>query len=393
MRIAIVTDTYLPQINGVVTAEQLLRRELERLGHEVFVLAPSYGGRETPERNVYRCWSVPFPTRMTRENRLSLRAPVGSRFDWRGAGVDLIHSQVEATMGSHALYWARRHRLPHVHTYHTLWSKYVHYAGIAAPLFALWVRRRTHLFCNQCERVIAPSAALRDHICALGVTVPVDVIPTGTDIQVPRSPRPHSQVRAELGIPARRRVLGFVGRISAEKNVTLLIDALRSLLARGVDAHLVMVGDGPGRAEVEARIQTLRLRDRVTFTGYVPRERTFDYYALADVFVFSSLTETQGIVLLEAMSVGTPVVAYSAMGVAELMADGRGGLTAQPGDLDGFVERVCSLLRDPALRAAKAEEGRRKAAEWSIEATGRAMVSCYESAIADYRRRRRAGSG
>jgi 1,2-diacylglycerol 3-alpha-glucosyltransferase len=164
MRIAIVTDTYLPQVNGVVTAEQLLRRELERQGHEVFVIASSYGGEETPERNVYRVWSAPFPTRETRENRLSLRVPVGPRFDWDKERVDLIHSQVEATMGSHALYWAARHRLPHVHTYHTLWSKYVHYAGIAAPLFARWVHWRTHSFCNACQRVIAPSTALRDHI-------------------------------------------------------------------------------------------------------------------------------------------------------------------------------------------------------------------------------------
>jgi glycosyltransferase involved in cell wall biosynthesis len=156
---------------------------------------------------------------------------------------------------------------------------------------------------------------------------------------------------------------------------------------QGVDAHLVMVGDGPGRPALELRTDALGLRDRVTFTGFVPRERTFDYYGLSEVFVFSSLTETQGIVLLEAMSVGVPVVALSAMGVAELMADGRGGLTAQPGDLGGFVERVRRLLDDRALHAATAAEGRRKAGEWSIEATTQRVLACYERAIADHRRR------
>ncbi len=123
----------------------------------------------------------------------------------------------------------------------------------------------------------------------------------------------------------------------------------------------------------------------MSFTGYVARERTWDYYGLSEVFVFSSLTETQGIVLLEAMSAGVPVVALSAMGVAELMADGRGGLTACPGDLDGFVAAVQRLLTDRALHEAKAREGRLKAAEWSIEATTQRVLACYERAIADYR--------
>jgi 1,2-diacylglycerol 3-alpha-glucosyltransferase len=387
MRIAIVTDTYLPQVNGVVTAEQLLRRELERQGHEVFVIAPSYGGEETPERHVYRVWSAPFPTRETRENRLSLRVPVGPRFDWDKERVDLIHSQVEATMGSHALYWAARHRLPHVHTYHTLWSKYVHYAGIAAPLFARWVHWRTHSFCNACQRVIAPSTALRDHIVAAGVRVPVEVIPTGTDAGVRRQARPRAEVAAELGIPTGRRVLGFVGRFAAEKNMGFLLDALLRLVARGVDAHLVLVGDGPGRPALEAAVDAAGLRGRVSFTGYVARERTFDYYGLSEVFVFSSLTETQGLVLLEAMSEGVPVVALSAMGVAELMADGRGGLTVCPGDLEGFSAAVERLLADRELHEAKAREGRLKAADWSIEATTKRVVACYERAIADYGRR------
>lgn len=289
-------------------------------------------------------------------------------------------------MGSHALYWARLHRIPHVHTYHTFWAKYVHYAGLAAPLFARWVHWRTHSYCNQCQRVIAPSAALRDHISAAGVRVPIEVIPTGTDFRVRHTPRPREQVRRELRIPPGRRVLGFVGRMAAEKNIGFLLDALRELAAAGVDCHLVMVGDGPGRPELERKTDALRLRDRVSFTGYLPRERTFDYYALSEVFLFPSLTETQGIVLLESMSAGTPVVAVSAMGVAELMADGRGGLTVEPGDLSGFVAATRRLLADGALREAKAREGRAKAGEWSIEATTQRVLGCYRRAIADYRR-------
>jgi glycosyltransferase involved in cell wall biosynthesis len=216
--------------------------------------------------------------------------------------------------------------------------------------------------------------------------VPVEVIPTGTDFDAPHSPRPREALAAELGIPAGRRVLGFVGRIAAEKNMGFLLDALQRLLAGGVDAHLVLVGDGPGRPPLDAAVDAAGLRGRVSFTGYVPRERTFDYYGLSEVFVFASLTETQGIVLLEAMSAGIPVVALSAMGVAELMADGRGGLTVCPADLDGFTAAVERLLSDRGLHAAKAREGRLKAAEWSIEATTRRVLACYERAIADYRR-------
>jgi glycosyltransferase involved in cell wall biosynthesis len=389
MRIAIVSDTYLPQINGVVTAVQLLRRELQRVGHEVFVIAPSYGRRESPEPGVYRYRSVPFPTEATRENRFAFRLSAGPRFDWERARIDVIHSQVEASMGSHALHWARRHKIPHVHTYHTLWQKYVHYAGVLAPPFARWVRWRTRTFCNSCDRVIAPSQALRRAILGDGVTVPVEVIPTGMDSRAGRQVRAGAAVRRELGIPEGRRVLALVGRIAPEKGIGFLLLVLERLLQAGVDVQFVVVGDGPGRGRLAEQARSMGLAGRVSFTGYVPRERTFDYTALADLFVFSSETETQGIALLEAMSGGTPVVAVSAMGVAELMADGRGGIAVTPGDLAGFVRAVKTLLDDHELRATRAEEARLKAADWAIEATTQRVIACYRRAIADYAGKRR----
>jgi 1,2-diacylglycerol 3-alpha-glucosyltransferase len=170
-------------------------------------------------------------------------------------------------MGTHALHWVRRYDLPHVRTYHTFWARYVHCAGVLGPLFARWVHWRTHSFCNQCERIIAPSQALRDYLCAAGVTVPVEVIPTGTDFDALRAPRPRSIVAAEIGIPPGRRILGFAGRMAPEKNLVFLLDVLRRLTERGTDAHLVMVGDGPGRLEVRRRARALGLGGRLSFTG------------------------------------------------------------------------------------------------------------------------------
>jgi glycosyltransferase involved in cell wall biosynthesis len=200
-----------------------------------------------------------------------------------------------------------------------------------------------------------------------------------------RKVRAPAVVRSELGITADRRVLALVGRIAPEKGIEFLFTVLQRLLDEGVNAHFVIVGDGPGRAELERCVDRMGLRVRVSFTGYVPRERTFDYTSLAEVFIFSSQTETQGIALLEAMGMGTPVVAVSAMGVAELMADGRGGLAVPPNDLDGFVRAVRRLLDDRALHAAKSAEARAKAAQWSIAATTRRVIECYGRAIEDYR--------
>lgn len=386
MTIAIVTDTYLPQINGVVTAEVLLRQELRRLGHRVLVIAPSYGGCEAPEPDVYRYRSVAFPTRMTRENRFSFRVPCGEPLDWRAAGVEVIHSQVEAAMGSHARYWARRHGIAHVHTYHTLWKKYVHYAGVAAPLFARWVNWRTRSFCNRCDRIIAPSAMLKHELLRDGVTAPIDVIPTGIDAGSEWRRRPSVDLHARYGIPPHRRILLFVGRLAPEKGIDVLLHRLKDLVSGGADVHLVVVGDGPGRDGLETLVDELDLRACVTFTGYVPREAVFDYYRAADVFVFASLTETQGLVLLEAMSVGTPVVAVAAMGVADLMADGLGGLTVAPGDDEGFNRSVVRLLDDRALHARTSRDARAKAERWSIRATTARVVACYRAAIAHNRR-------
>ena len=180
LKIAIVTDTYHPQVNGVVTSVALIKGELERRGHTVFVLCPAYGGRERSEERVHRYASIPYPNRQMAEQRHSATWS-SDPFPWRCGTVDLIHSQVPGAMGSHALLWARRYRVPHVHTFHTHYIEYVHYIGFMPGFFRRMVKWRARTFCNRCEAVVAPSTEIRDALLSYGVSVPIDVIPTGID--------------------------------------------------------------------------------------------------------------------------------------------------------------------------------------------------------------------
>ena len=227
--------------------------------------------------------------------------------------------------------------------------------------------------------------AIRDH----GVDAPISVVPTGIDL---RSKHHHQALpelfaKYDLGDPARllgKRLLVSVGRLGREKNICFLVRAL-AIIRQRHDVHFLMIGDGPDRGEVEELIERLGLGSNITLVGYVDHEDVFAFLSHGELFIFASLTETQGLVLLESMAVGTPVVALEGIGVSDLLEHDAGGLTTRPTMVE-FTNAVDRMLGDPDLLAEKAAEARNRATEWSEENQVSRIISIYHESVADFRK-------
>lgn len=373
MRILMVSDVYFPRVNGVSTSIETFRRALHGLGIEVRLVVPSYGN-ESSEPGVIRVAGRPLPG--DPEDRL-----VGWRSMHRAVlaaaqECDLIHIQTPFIAHYAGLKAARKLDLPVLATYHTLFEEYLqHYA----PLIPSgWLRGQARAFsrrqCNALDAVLVPSTAMRERLTAYGVQAPLHVLPTG--IPVDRFSGGNRQAfRYKHGILSTRPLALFVGRVAHEKNIDFLLQAMVHALKQRPDLLLVIAGEGPAMNDLKQRVKMLKLRDSVQFIGYLDRQQELpDCYAAADVFVFASRTETQGLVLLEAMAAGLPVIALAEMGTCDILEAQRGAITpvAEPqvfgAALADFVNRPSAWSH---LRQAAPEYAR----EWSdVAMAGRLAV-------------------
>ncbi|MCX7893532.1 MAG: glycosyltransferase [Burkholderiales bacterium] len=382
MRILHVSDVYFPRVNGVSTSIRTFRAELERLGHESALVAPRYPVGDTDEPGVHRIDSRYLP--LDPEDRAMRWRPLRALArELAPRRFDLVHVQTPFLAHYAGLAFARAWDVPAVATYHTLFEEYLfHYVPFAprAAMRAL-ARRFSRGQCNALDAVVAPSGPMRDALRRYGVTAPIEVIPTGL--------RPEeltggdgARFRSRYGIPPSRPLLAFVGRVAFEKNIDFLLRMLLQVRREIPDVLLVVTGEGPAESRLKRLATALELDANVRFLGYLDRgSALLDCYRAADAFVFASRTETQGLVLLEAMALGTPVVALAVMGTADILREGRGALIA-PDDEREFAARVVAVLADPELAAALSASAREHAAAWSAAAMARRLAGLYERVLA-----------
>jgi len=290
----------------------------------------------------------------------------------RGAGrCDLVHVQTPFSAHRAGVALARERGLPVVETYHTHFERYFeHYAPyLPAPAARALARALARRQGREVDLLIVPSTAMRQVLCGYGVRAPIEVLPTGLPEGAFRA-GDGARFRAAHGIAPGRPTLVHVGRLGHEKNVGFLLDALARLRAARPDVLLVVAGEGPARAALARRIAREGLAPHVLLLGYLDRELALaDCYRAGDAFVFASRTETQGLVLLEAMAQGVPVVALAELGTADLLAAGRGALVPRD-DATDFAAACARLLGDAALRRRLGTEALSLAALYS----GRAMA-------------------
>jgi 1,2-diacylglycerol 3-alpha-glucosyltransferase len=374
-RVGIFSDSYLPRISGVVRSIESFVGELRRQGHHASIFAPAYRGYIDTDRDVIRFPSVRAPG----VPDFPLAIPVAARFiaKLRRRRLTVVHTHSPFMMGRAGEYAARRLRLPLIFTHHTMYSEYVHYVPILSQQFSRdVVTRYTVRYCNRCALVISPSFAVKSWLESIGVNKPIQVLATA-GLELDRYDRlDPSWVRITYGIPSDAPLVITVGRLAREKRFDVLLAAFAEA-GRGTSARLLIVGGGPQETELQTIAAQLAVRDQVVFSGPLPHTRVLECYAAADLFAFASPTETQGLVVVEAMAAGLPVIAVRAGGVVEVVHDGETGRLVAL-DTHALAGAIRQALHDPDFRRRCGAAGRRAAHAYAIETIVERLVMLYQ---------------
>jgi glycosyltransferase involved in cell wall biosynthesis len=346
MRIALFTDTYRPQVNGVTrTLQRLVAHAVDR-GHELALVTPRLGAIEplAAEHIELPALTVPFYP----ELRIAVPLDPWTARRLNGFGPDVIHVATEFTIGWSGLGYAAAK--PLVTSFHTDFPAYLAGYGFGGLERAAWSWLRS--FHGRSRTTLCPSSATRAQLLDRGFHTDIRVWSRGVDAREFRPDRRSAALRRRWAGEA-SHLLVFVSRLAPEKRVDVLLEAFRSIRATRNDVALLVVGDGPARQEMEAAAP-----DGTVFAGYLTGDDLAGAYAVGDVFLFPSDTETFGNVVLEAMASGLPVVAPSRGGVLDSVVHGETGWLVEPGNPDAFARATTALLDDPDRRQTFAAAGR-----------------------------------
>lgn len=373
MRIAVLSDCYLPAINGVVTSISQQIEALRRLGHAVELFCPQYAQESPIEEHTYRLWARPFIFHKREQFTLPWPPRVLKRL-WREP-YDLIHLQTPFSVGMIGLAAALSRRIPRIFHHHTLWEEYVDYIPIPKKISSGGSILLCRTFANLCQGVIAPSDEVRARFTEQGVRRPISVIPTGIDATLFRNgkTRPEKEPDTEVCL--------YIGRLAFEKSPDALFKVFQRIHQARPRTRFWLVGDGPARAPLEQQANEMGLGEVCRFFGFVPRESLRDFVASADLFLFTSLTETQGLVLLEAQAGGLPVVAYRASGVNEAVLSDETGYLIETGNEELMAQAGVKLLSDRELWKKFSIRAKIWSENFSLERMGESLVSTYEMAL------------
>lgn len=383
MKIGFFTDTYLPVIHGVEVSIETFRKSLEKRGHKVFIYAPYAPGYKDKNKNVFRFRSIKVIKKP--EMRFALPFLPKDHFDKiMNLKLDIVHSHTPFSMGLLAKYVADHQKIPLIYTHHTHYPEYAKFylkEKIITPLLARFL---SGWYSNMADAVIAPSFKIKKLLAEYGVkkTKPIYVLPTGVNINLfKKSAKRSFFVRRKFLIFPRAKVLIFVGRMGREKNLEFLLKSFSEVVKSAGDVFLLMVGDGPFLKELRELAGDLGIERNVVFTGAVPHKEIPDYYKAADVFVFSSKTETQGIVILEAMASGLPVVALKDEAFREIVIDGKNGFLVKSRKAKIFANKI---LNSFAFHGEFSKNSRETACEFSEEKQAEKLLGIYKDSMKSY---------
>jgi glycosyltransferase involved in cell wall biosynthesis len=348
MRIVMFTNTFTPHVGGVARSVAGFAAEHRRCGHEVLVVAPEFPGSERREEGVVR---VPAIQRFNATD-FSVPVPVPGRLKplLDAFRPEVVHSHHPFLLGDTALRVAAGRGLPIVFTHHTLYERYTHYVPGDWPALRRAAIELAVGYCNLCNAVVAPSESVAGLLRRRGVKAPIEAIPTGVETEV-FAAGDRTAGRRLCGVPDAALLVGHVGRLAPEKNLGFLARAVARFLLGRPGARFLVAGDGPSAAEIRRIFTAAGLAGRLHAIGVLARRSTLaDVYAAMDVFAFASQSETQGMVLTEAMAAGVPAVAVDAPGVREVVADGENGRLLPDEDEEDFAAALAWLADLPAER-------------------------------------------
>ncbi len=380
MHIAYFTNFYLPVVNGVVRSVQSFRDALSAMGHNVFVFAQEDNYEDT-EPFIFRYPSIPLP------GDIHTALPVSSFVDQLlpKLKLDVIHTHHPFLLGQTAAIKARDHNLPLVFTFHTQYQEYTHYIPIPQEQVQEFLKNTVmnwlREFMRKCQHIVIPSESMRSILVdEYGLVDRFTVIPTGIDLN-PYKAANGSALRAEWGWHDDQIIIS-AGRLAEEKNWATLLHAFALAQKSQPNIRLVLVGDGPQADALRQLAGELGVGERVLFTGKVPFGEMPNYLKAADLFAFASVTETQGLVTLEAMAAGLPVVAVSASGTRDILENGKQGFMVE-NDAQDLANGIIRLVENPSFMSRFKSAALRKSRTFDHQRLAKRMLKVYEQAIQD----------
>ncbi|MBI4092226.1 MAG: glycosyltransferase [Candidatus Levybacteria bacterium] len=378
MKIGFFTDGFLPQPNGVATSVFESAKELERRGHEVWIIAPFYPGYIDKSLNVIRLTSLKVFKEP--EIRLALNLPDRAMRKVLSMDFDIIHGHSGGIVTLMGWEVARAKNIPFVVTYHTLWNRYTHYFLKGKVITPKMMERATKIFGNRVDFIIAPTGHVERELVSYGVRKPIKVVPSGINIDKFKEDK-GGYLRIRLNLK-KEPILLFVGRLGREKSVDFLIKSFKHVLAGVPLSQLVIIGEGPDKKKLKRQSLRLGVSKNTHFLGHIDSSEIQKAYKDASVFVFSSTTETQGLVVPEALASGVPVVAI-ADPAYECVEDGRNGFLVKK-DPKEFSERVLKIINSKELREKMSEYARESVKKFSVKSTVDLLESAYYELLEKY---------
>jgi len=344
MRIAFFTDTYHPQVSGVVENVETSAKALRELGHHVTIVAPRTPGFKSKEKDVI--WIPSVKVIKNPEIRLILPLPDKTMRALLAKNFDIIHGHSGGPACFLGWELARRKKIPYIFTYHTLFNRYTHYLFNGKIVTPKMAEVGSRVFCNLCSHVVAPTERVKKELLSYGVSKPITVVSGGVNLKKYQKLNP-SFLRQKYKVARGKKILLYVGRLGKEKNIQFLLRSFARL--KREDAVLFIVGDGPERAKLERLVVNMTLTDKVTFTGFVSAETVPSVYASGDLFIFASKSETQGLVVVEAMAAGTPVLAVNDEAYEGVVVNKVNGVLVE-NNIKDFTKALEKLLENKEQR-------------------------------------------
>lgn len=386
MKIGLFTDCYYPQINGVVTSVMLLKEALEDLGHEVYVVTVKIPNHDASgEKNIIRVPSIPFAK--WKEFRVGIPSFFHHSFyKLQALNLDIIHTHTEFSLGLLGRFFAKTMHLPLVHTYHTMYEDYTHYvSNLGQPMVKSLMQKSSKFYLKGYDVVIVPSQKTKQALRSYGVSNYLEILPTGINVKqfvpLPKSSQTIQDLSRKYGYDSSNIILLSLGRVSQEKSIDFLIEAMPHLISDNNQLRLLIVGDGPYKSQLESLVKSLNLDKYVCFTGRIPFSQVVHYYSLADFFVNASKTETQGLTIFEAMAACLPVIVYDDDNITDVVIKGKSGrlFTNQ----ETYIQAVLEAIHAPELNFAMATKGKQIIDSLSKEAFGKSILGIYEKMISE----------
>ena len=378
MKIGMFINYYTPSKGGMETSVINLCRGLEKAGHETFVFAPEYPNHKDEKKNIFRYKSfrfnyggyfyvipLPFFSREIEDIVKKLK-------------LDIIHSHQPYSLGSEALKFSKKLNMPLVFTYHIKYEDYAHYIPlIPKSISKKYIRKITTKYSNQCDNIIAPSTAIKKMLIDRGIKSPISIIPSGINIDnFKKDVGQKSEIRKKYNIKSNDILLITACRLTEEKNLEFLIRSFAKIKQQYDDIKFMIVGDGAVKKDLKKMAEEFGIKNNVIFTGLVDRTEIVGLYQASDIFIFASKTETQGLVAVEAMAAGSPVVAIKASGIEDMVKNNEDGFLTS-GSEEEFSKSVLKIVNNKNLREKMSAQAKINSEKFSIEPWIEKVVGLY----------------